>query len=73
MNVIGQRRRIFLLRCSLSLYCDIILQSLNIRCCNAEPIYYNWTRPLMLRLVRRLNRGVRRHQRIPQLAHSLVT
>jgi len=24
MNVIGQRRRIFLLRCSLSLYCDII-------------------------------------------------
>jgi len=26
-----------------------------------------------LRLVRRLHRGVRRHQRIPQLAHSLVT
>jgi len=29
-------------------------------------------RPLTLRLVRRLHRGVRRHQRIPQLAHSLL-
>jgi len=37
-----------------------------------QSLYYNWTRPLTLRLVRRLHRGVRRHQRIPQLAHSLV-
>jgi len=33
-----------------------------------QSLYYNWTRPLTLRLVRRLHRGVRRHQRIPQLA-----
>jgi len=32
---------------------------------------YNWTRPLTLRLVRRGHWGVRRRQRIPQLAHSL--
>ena len=72
-NVIGQRR----LRCSLKVYTVIlVLYSLNVQCCNAQPTteYYNWTRPLTLRLVRRLHRGVRRrHQRIAQLAHSLVT
>jgi len=36
-----------------------------------QRLCYNWTRPLTLRLVHRLHGGVRRHQRIPQLAHSL--
>jgi len=38
-----------------------------------QSLYYNETGPLTLPLVRRLHRGVRRHQRIPQLAHSSVT
>jgi len=40
---------------------------------NTEPLLYNWTRPLTLRLVRRLRRSVRRHQRIPQLARPVAT
>ena len=62
VNVTGQRRRIFLLWYSFNFF-GVVMQCL----------YYNWTRPLTLRLVRRLHTGVRRHQRIPQLAHSLMT
>jgi len=39
MNVVGQHRRIFLLRCSLKVYTVIsFLWSLNVQCCSAEPI-----------------------------------
>jgi len=69
MNVIEQRRRIFLLRCSLKVYTVILFYSHSMYGIIMQSLYYNWTRPLTLRLVRRL----RRHQRIPQLAHTPVT
>ena len=69
MNVIEQRRRIFLLRCSLKVYTVILFYSHSMYGVIMQSLYYNWTRPLTLRLVRRL----RRDQGIPQLAHPPVT
>ena len=70
MNVVGQRRRIFFLRCSLKIYTalsSILRDYFVVAKCTVDPPTNAAIGPSPAR------RCVRRHQRIPQLAHSLVT